>query len=261
MSNTHQQKKTKVIGYLKVGHFSNRYLIRNTLNYPPIINIKTRAIMSPRIFKYWLAAFLSFSTAYIVIRGISPFDLDWIIKSIPIFLLMALCQQSLTGNTRKTMLLALGFSVTGDILLSLNGYFIFGLGSFLIAQLIYAGFFFTQFKYSKRGLAWALVIISLLITAGYFILPKSGDLSFVVVLYMVAISSMAIGAGFRQSNQFLLIAMGALIFISSDTLIAINKFVYEFSAAGVLIMTTYYLAQLMITFGVIRHSKQHSDLS
>ncbi len=72
---------------------------------------------------------------------------------------------------------------------------------------------------------------------------------------------MAIGAGFRQSNQFLLVALGALIFISSDTLIAINKFVYEFSAAGIFIMTTYYLAQLMITLGVIRHCKQHSDLS
>ena len=203
-----------------------------------------------------LASFCFFSVLYILIRQLHPFDLDWIIKSIPIFILIAFAAQRLTGATRGRMVLALAFSVTGDILLSLDGLFILGLGAFLVAQLIYALHFATEFKASKRGVFWACSILIYMLISAIFILPNAGDFKVAVVAYITAISAMAITAGFRGEKNYLMVAIGALIFVSSDTLIAINKFVSPLELSGALIMSTYYLAQLMICVGVVRQFQQ-----
>lgn len=209
--------------------------------------------MSSLNFRIWLSLFLTFSICYVAIRTFSPFELDWIVKSIPIFLLIFLCLKSLSGLTKKLMIIGLSFSVSGDILLSQQGMFIPGLGAFLMAQITYTVYFLRQFKFSFRGVIWAAVVIGYLSISAFFILPSTGDLLVAVVLYMLAISAMAISAGFRQSKDFLLIALGAFIFMISDTVIALNKFVVEFNAAGSIIMITYYTAQFMIVLGVIRH--------
>jgi uncharacterized membrane protein YhhN len=75
-----------------------------------------------------------------------------------------------------------------------------------------------------------------------------------VTAYMIAISLMAIAAGFRDEQQFLWVAMGALMFMISDTLIAVERFVTPFEYSGMAVMSTYYLAQLLICVGIVRHS-------
>jgi uncharacterized membrane protein YhhN len=203
--------------------------------------------------KLWLALYIIFSGAYMALEGLGSFSFGWVIKTIPLFLLMLFCQVSLTGKIRTFMLLGLFFSVSGDILLSLDGFFIPGLGVFLIAQIIYTGVFLSEFKLSKKGVYWMLLILTYTITLALFILPHVGDFILPVSAYMIAISLMAISAGFRNAPHFLFIALGALIFMSSDTLIAISKFVSPFYGSGFAIMLTYYAAQLIICLGIVRH--------
>jgi uncharacterized membrane protein YhhN len=47
--------------------------------------------------------------------------------------------------------------------------------------------------------------------------------------------------------------LGALLFVISDSILAINKFYQPFEAAGVLIMLTYGLAQFFIVEGAGRY--------
>jgi uncharacterized membrane protein YhhN len=47
--------------------------------------------------------------------------------------------------------------------------------------------------------------------------------------------------------------LGALLFVISDSLLAINKFYQDIPLAGVLIMLTYGLAQLFIMEGAISY--------
>ena len=47
-------------------------------------------------------------------------------------------------------------------------------------------------------------------------------------------------------------AAGAFIFLVSDSLIAINKFVTPIEHAFIGIMSTYYAAQLLIVFAMVR---------
>jgi len=46
---------------------------------------------------------------------------------------------------------------------------------------------------------------------------------------------------------------GALLFVISDSVLAINKFYQSFEMAGVIIMLTYGLAQLFIVQGAIKY--------
>ena len=52
----------------------------------------------------------------------------------------------------------------------------------------------------------------------------------------------------NQCGRTLMIA-GAVLFIISDSILAINKFYQSFEYAGIAIMLTYGIAQLLITFG------------
>ncbi|NVK37735.1 MAG: lysoplasmalogenase [Gammaproteobacteria bacterium] len=211
--------------------------------------------MTERLFKYWLAAFALSSFTYLLVRHFNWLpSMDWAPKIIPILLLITYAAMSIQGRVRNLLLIGLSFSLLGDILLSLNGLFIHGLGAFLIAQLTYAALFISQARISTSGFTFASIMVLLVGIAAWQILPQTADLKWVVLAYMIAITTMAISAGFRNDPAFLFTAIGAAIFVLSDTIIAINKFIAPFEWAGIGIMVTYYLAQLMITLGVCRHS-------
>ena len=203
----------------------------------------------------WLLAFLASSLLYIAFRDNFPQAVGWFFKVIPIALLLQLVVAKGAGRTRNFLIAALVLSGTGDILLSLDGLFIPGLGAFLLAQLTYTALFLTQFRWRVGRLLWAAGIVAYTLACTLFIIPQTGDLQVITTVYMVAISLMAMSAGFRDDSQFLWVALGALIFMVSDTLIAIDKFVSPFAGSGVAIMATYYVAQLLICAGVVRHGR------
>jgi uncharacterized membrane protein YhhN len=53
----------------------------------------------------------------------------------------------------------------------------------------------------------------------------------------------------KQAGRVMM--FGALLFIISDSILAVNKFYSSFNYAGILIMLTYALAQLFIVMGVM----------
>ncbi|WP_396586649.1 lysoplasmalogenase [Bermanella sp. R86510] len=204
----------------------------------------------------WLAALITASAAYIFMREISPQNWDWLIKIIPIALLIQLAVTHSSGKTRSFLVSGLILSGIGDVLLSLDGLFIIGLGAFLLAQLTYTVLFLTQCKWNAKRLPWATLVVLYTVVCTVFIIPKTGELQLVITAYMIAITFMALAAGFRDDSRFLIVACGALIFMLSDTLIAINKFVTPFDYSGAAIMATYYIAQASITLGICRHYRE-----
>jgi uncharacterized membrane protein YhhN len=71
---------------------------------------------------------------------------------------------------------------------------------------------------------------------------------------------MAIAAVMRKGRtvdkSFIMVYSGALLFIMSDAMIAINKFLNPLVQARLLIMSTYIAAQLLIVKGILVH--EHS---
>ena len=72
-----------------------------------------------------------------------------------------------------------------------------------------------------------------------------------VYLYMAVITAMAAAALCGRGNHPL-VALGALMFVLSDSLIAVNRFVEPVPGARYWIMALYYGAQYLLTWDARR---------
>jgi len=158
---------------------------------------------------------------------------------------------------QKLFLFGLCFSLLGDVLLIGEDYFIFGLGAFLIAQLAYT-FAFYRSNYGQKGLIQkkpivAAVVFTYTIAIIFFLKDSAGELMPAIVVYATVISLMLIAAinrkGVAQKESYMLVALGALSFVASDTLLAVNKFHDSFFLANIAVMLTYGIAQYLLVKG------------
>jgi uncharacterized membrane protein YhhN len=78
----------------------------------------------------------------------------------------------------------------------------------------------------------------------------------------MTITGMALAAlhRYQKTNlqSFRMVMSGALIFMLSDSMIAINKFLDPLPFASMMIMITYILAQYFIVSGLIMHQLKSS---
>lgn len=169
------------------------------------------------------------------------------------------------AEMRSTPLLAaLFFCWLGDILLIFPDLFVFGLSAFLMGHVMYI-LSYRQHRWedASRGLLLTQMIrFSLpVVLAGtglvVVLFPALGGMQIPVLVYAIVIVVMVMTALFRygrtNSSSFWLIFGGALLFMASDSVLAINKFLSIVPNAELWIMTTYMTAQFMIVAGTVRH--------
>lgn len=171
----------------------------------------------------------------------------------------------------KVIIVALVLAWAGDVFLLFGGrnelYFVLGMTAFLLMQAIYA----LTFYWLKAGKSTVLNsnfirsrIIMVIVATGacyYVIAPKMGALIIPIGAYVLTLTIMVIFAvkrrGFTTDKSFTLIYSGSLIFMISDGIIAINKFLHPINHGGILIMLTYGIAQLLIIRGIYMHQKAY----
>ena len=85
------------------------------------------------------------------------------------------------------------------------------------------------------------------------------DMLIPVITYVIAILTMAITASLRKGNvsnlSYNLVLIGALLFMISDSFIALNKFYTSVPYEHIIIMSTYALAQYCIVIGVLKQNQ------
>jgi uncharacterized membrane protein YhhN len=167
----------------------------------------------------------------------------------------------------RTLVIALIFSWGGDVLLMKEGelYFILGLVSFLLSHLCYI-FTFRQFRteddtealHGLQKLRFAFPIVLYGTGLVVILLPHLGELGTPVMLYALVLTLMALNALFRfkrtTASSFTLVFAGAILFMISDSLLAINKFLEPIPFSGIWIMSTYIGAQFLIVTGLLKHN-------
>ncbi len=163
----------------------------------------------------------------------------------------------------KLMIAGLFFSWAGDVLLEMPSeradLFIPGLVSFLLAHVMYlTTFLMTRGEnYINRKGIWLLLPV-LLFGAGiiYYLHNDLGNMMIPVIIYTVVILTMLTGAINRLKKvnalSYWLVLTGAILFLISDSALAINKFGHPFTGSSVVIISTYLLAQYLIITGYIR---------
>jgi uncharacterized membrane protein YhhN len=145
-----------------------------------------------------------------------------------------------------------------------QGYFLPGLISFLIAHVFYIlAFTENVHRASERRSTMNIILLALpflfFSTVLFsFLLPNLGEMMIPVGVYTSVITVMGISAAIRPNSvgkeSYALVLSGAVIFMLSDSTIALNKFIYngELPYARVVIMVTYLLAQYLIVQGCLK---------
>lgn len=158
----------------------------------------------------------------------------------------------------RVVLLALLFSMVGDIILELDkAYFVFGLGSFLVAHIFYVAAFVIPKRGRKPHLVVALPFLAWGVGVLVFVWPglAAKGMEIPVVVYVAVITTMMWRAAARADERPTIsqwaCLMGAMIFGLSDSLIAIRDFHAPFDWAKYGILSTYWAGQLGIAFAFV----------
>ena len=187
--------------------------------------------------------------------------LHYTCKPLLVGLLLAWAWRHRAVGSRPMTVLRVGlvFALLGDIFLMIREVDLFGpgLASFLVMQLCYCAVF--GMRGALRPVSPTSVALSALpfvLYAGVFLLilhpafaTKStlNGLWIPVVIYVICISVMGLMAALRRCLPgYGAVLAGALLFMVSDSAIAINEFLNPFAGATLVIMSTYAAAQYLI---------------
>jgi uncharacterized membrane protein YhhN len=212
-----------------------------------------------------LKTYIGFCLIYLSILFLNIQGFDLYLKPLILPILMVIVTFSENFPTKKILLTALLFSWIGDIILLFSDkgelYFIFGLVSFLVSHLVYIVLFNKQqtIRENDNKVQFWLGVFLIL---GYFtfmiftLFPKLGPLKIPVLVYAIVITTMLFFA-FKGSLKWSIpankyIFIGAIVFVSSDSVLAFNKFYTPIEHASFYIMATYCLAQYLIVKGILK---------
>jgi uncharacterized membrane protein YhhN len=149
---------------------------------------------------------------------------------------------------------ALAFSLVGDVLLMLpSDQFVGGLSAFFVAHCCYLVGFWSRgpalvpLLIAVAGVALVIGMLARKVLGAV----RAHDRALVgpVGAYIVVIGAM-LATAFAVRNP--LAAVGAALFVTSDSMIAWNRFVGKVPGASVLIMITYHLGQAGLVASLVR---------
>lgn len=179
---------------------------------------------------------------------------------VPLLMIHLLINQSLRV-LGYLPLIALLFSWIGDILLLGDdpSFFLSGMIAFVMTHVCYSFTFLKIKQVTPKDRSYfiflllGLLLFSLLVF--FYLKDDLGSYLLPILLYMVFISLMASLAIHTRANvkiqtlSLYTFIPGALLFVLSDALLAINMFKMQHIVIEVLVMLTYGLAQFFITRG------------
>jgi uncharacterized membrane protein YhhN len=202
-----------------------------------------------------LYAFFSFG--FIATLPWSPYAGIFVVKVLPILLLLSLTVAAVPFVGKWLLVAAVLFSGAGDVILDLtfSGNFIAGLVSFLIAHVFYIALFLRGAALRRRMVFATVLAVAFPVVMAAFLWPHLGEMRLPVAVYIAVIASMLV-TSLHRAKLNLTVVMGALAFVVSDSLLALNKFYSPFPWARYAIMATYYLAQYLIVSGVLKEQQE-----
>ncbi|MES2619716.1 MAG: lysoplasmalogenase [Bacteroidota bacterium] len=184
----------------------------------------------------------------------------------------------LWNRFHKQITAAFFFSWIGDVALMFvfknENFFLVGLVGFLIAHILYAVSFSkvqdTEALPLLSEKRWVLIpLVIYMVVFLYLLVPavngseKTQPFLIPVLIYSAAIAIMvafSINRYKRVSDKsFMLVVSGALLFMFSDSIIAINKFLHPFPSAGIFIMVLYIAGQYLIAKGCLAQFNSKAD--
>lgn len=202
-----------------------------------------------------LGAAVALGVAHIAARYLPLPRVAAVLKPVPIAILaglVALGTGAVGPGYRALVVAALVFSLIGDVCLVFPKRFTVGLASFLVAHVLYLAAFAPAGAWDVAAWLWLVPFALLAAALLAYLWPHLGAKRGPVAAYATVIAVMGWRAVVRAaapdvpapSGAFA--CAGALVFMVSDGVLAVNRFAYRFRAAEAIVMATYYAAQTLI---------------
>ncbi|MBE0423401.1 MAG: lysoplasmalogenase [Lutibacter sp.] len=163
-------------------------------------------------------------------------------------------------DTNKWYSTALIFSFFGDVFLMYSGQLPFKIGliSFLIAHILFIKIVISRIKEVKflKALFSAIPFLAVFSFLIFTLKDSLHEMLWPVVIYGLTIATFGAVSLLdflnTKSKKSILMLFGAVIFMISDSLLAINKFYSPVHIIEVFVMITYVVAQYLIFLSMIK---------
>jgi uncharacterized membrane protein YhhN len=183
-----------------------------------------------------------------------------VLKGIIIPLLLFYYLSSVRNNVNISIVAALILSWAGDIAIDFS--FVPGLLCFLAAHIMYIVTFLRLSGKSSlfpRRIYLFLPLVLYGVILILFLYPGLDTMKVPVIFYAVVILSMVAAAINRIDRvsrpSYIIVLTGAILFVISDSIIAVTRFGHPFMHSGIAVMITYIVAQYLIVSGIVRQDK------
>ncbi|MCX7893334.1 MAG: lysoplasmalogenase [Burkholderiales bacterium] len=212
--------------------------------------------MSPLVFALTAAALVS-ASLHIPAEYRGPRWRVYVFKPLTTALILAIAclpAGEVAPRYQWAIVTGLALSLAGDVFLMLpRDRFVAGLAAFLAAHIAYIVAFAGGVPFGTAPLALvALAAVAAVILR--ILWPGLGRLKAPVVAYVAVIVVMTWIAAARAlavgTGAALHAAAGALLFLASDALLALNRFGHAFRAGRALSLSTYFAGQWLIALSV-----------
>src|SRR5262245_59124480 len=196
-----------------------------------------------------IAAIVALGTGHVAARYLTAPRLAGVLKPLPVALLallVAAAPAPIPPAYRWAIVAGLVASMAGDVFLLSRARFLPGLMSFLVGHCCYI----VAFAPAGRWDVPAWLLFAPFLAAGgtmlAYLWPYLGRFRPPVSAYVLAIAAMGWRAATLGGASGRLALAGALVFMVSDGVLAVDRFARPFRAADAAVMVTYYAAQTLI---------------
>lgn len=218
----------------------------------------------------YLAPFIKTSCVYFIVDITEASIVHAVIKCLPVVALMAFIV-SLgieSGQTyNRWILFGLSFCCIGDVLLVWQDVdaclLLLGMAAFCVGHVGYL----TAFGFKPFGSKELLFVSFLALFVGYFLMPHIPEfLTIPAVIYIVCLAMIEWRSLARFNMQGdvpwrkIYAAVGTSLFLMSDLLLTINKFIQPLPHEKEVIMVMYYGAQMCIALSAINSKMPNESL-
>lgn len=213
--------------------------------------------------KNFLGLFVLVSIMYIIGLLLGNETLKFIFKPLIMLTLLLYYIKSVKRKS-KLFIGAVLFSFLGDILLLYDTelFFMLGLVSFLLAHILFISMVIGMLKRStiKQKIIAVIPFLGTYVGLLFLLTDSLGEMLIPVVIYGLVISVFGVVSLLNhlisKSNASRYLLFGAVFFVVSDSLLAINKFYEPQEYYPVIVIITYIIAQYLICKSVIENSKE-----
>jgi len=215
--------------------------------------------MKRRLFT--IVAYTALAVVYLLFKdNVGPW-FNLLLKALPLALLFVMLCLSHNGAADKKSivlpLLALGMSMLGDgagELPIIHGQtkMMYMIAFFAVAHILYIISFIRFYdKDSNNRIGYLVWLFGMAVFFNIRYYLPDGTLKTAVISYLVLITLMACMSAFQKRKMLVVYVFGAVMFMISDSALAFCRYVVSFPGRDILVMGSYFLAQLMLNLPLI----------